>query len=145
VCVDCELSRGGYSEAMKWVHPIQIYCNREMVNIRLNQLLTRARSQRTSREAKIEKKLQVKQLSPAANAAIVAAYQGGARVTQIARDLGVTEGTVHHRLNVAGIIRRPTSLPDAQIKEARTLRADGLTYKKISERYGLDRARDALR
>ncbi|MDQ4214742.1 hypothetical protein [Microbacterium capsulatum] len=66
----------------------------------------------------------------------MADYKAGMRATQIARKYRINESTVHHRLKHAGVEKRPNSMSEEQIDVARALRADGLSYDRISERVG---------
>lgn len=77
-----------------------------------------------------------KQLTAAQNKAIVDAYLAGQRIVNIAENIGVTAWTINHRLNVAGVMRRSLSMSDAEIDRAISLRAAGLSSKKIGAKLG---------
>jgi transposase-like protein len=116
------------------VHLLQSYCNRVEATVRLENLLVRAQKdtvERISRPEAKSAKPAPKKLSAAANEAIVAAYEGGARVVDLARQFGVSKWTINHRLNVAGTDHRPNSMSPEQIDRAVALRASGLSTKKI--------------
>ena len=66
---------------------------------------------------------------------IVAIYKARRRPTNVARDLGTTEWTVHHRLNRLGVERRPISMTDAEIHEALRLNDEGMPITEFSMRF----------
>lgn len=72
------------------------------------------------------------------NDEIVELYRGGMKPVAIARRVGTSEWTVHHRLNRLGIERRPRGLSAAQIDEARQLSESGVSWRQLSLKYGFD-------
>jgi IS30 family transposase len=69
------------------------------------------------------------------NDEIVALYKAGHRPADIARELGTTEWTVHHRLNRLGVQRRPISMTDAEIHEALRLNDEGVPITELTKRF----------
>jgi len=69
------------------------------------------------------------------NAKLAALYEAGGRPANIARELGVTEWTVHHRLNRLGVKRRPISRTDAEIQEALRLNDEGVPITELTKRF----------
>lgn len=70
------------------------------------------------------------------NDIIVSLYKEGRRAVAIAREVGTTEWTVHHRLNRLGVERRPSGLTPSQLKEAVRLHDDGVPITVLVKRYG---------
>ena len=70
------------------------------------------------------------------NNAIVTLYKEGRRAVDIAREVGTTEWTVHHRLNRLGVERRPSGLTTEQINEAVRLHDEGVPITALVKRYG---------
>jgi DNA-binding CsgD family transcriptional regulator len=69
------------------------------------------------------------------NEEIVALYKAGKRPADIAREVGVTEWTVHHRLNRLGVQRRPISMTEAEIQEALQLNESGVPITELTKRF----------
>jgi transposase len=116
------------------VHLLQSNSNRGENTARIEKLLVKARNenvQRGPRMAATTAKPAPKKLSTATNEAIIAAYKEGARVTDLAKQFGVSKWTINHRLNRAGVVHRPHSMSPEQIDQAVELRAQGLSIKKI--------------
>jgi transcriptional regulator of acetoin/glycerol metabolism len=74
-------------------------------------------------------------LTQGQNDEIEALYTAGWRPADIARTLGTTEWTVHHRLNRLGIQRRPSSMTKAEIQEARRLNDQGAPITGLAKRF----------
>lgn len=119
------------------VRLLQSHCNRERATAHLEKLLARAGAERVVRsEVLTPVRRRPKRLSPAINAGIIADYRAGMRATEIARTYRINEWTVHHRLKLAGITKRPSSMNEERIALAKSLRADGLSYDRIAARVG---------
>ena len=69
------------------------------------------------------------------NEELFALYQAGRRPADIARELGTTEWTVHHRLNRLGIERRPISMTNVEIQEALRLNNEGVPITELTKRF----------
>lgn len=74
------------------------------------------------------------------NEEIVKLYNGGMKPVDIARKIGTSEWTIHHRLNKMGVERRPTSLSATQLVEAKRLYELGETIRQIRLRIGFSDA-----
>ncbi|MFT4050735.1 hypothetical protein [Microbacterium sp.] len=72
------------------------------------------------------------------NEQIVKLYKGGMKPVDIAREVGTTEWTIHHRLNRLGVERRPRGLSPAQIEEAARLYEAGESLRQLSLRLGFN-------
>ncbi|MCK9920192.1 MULTISPECIES: hypothetical protein [Microbacterium] len=70
------------------------------------------------------------------NEEIARLYVAGMRPVQIAREVGTTEWTVHHRLNRMGIERRPTGLSPNHVREASRLYEEGESIRQIRLKIG---------
>ena len=77
-------------------------------------------------------------LTVSQNVEIVNLYRGGMKPVDIARRIGTSEWTVHHRLNRLGIERRPRGLSAEQLDEARLLLESGASWRQLSVKYGYD-------
>lgn len=75
-------------------------------------------------------------LTKAQNEEISALYAGGWRPADIARAIGTTEWTVHHRLNRNGVERRPIGMTDAESREAVRLYTANESMRQISLKLG---------
>jgi DNA-directed RNA polymerase specialized sigma24 family protein len=69
------------------------------------------------------------------NEEIAALYGEGWRAADIARVIGVTEWTVHHRLDRLGVQRRPISMTGAEILEALRLNDEGVPITELTKRF----------
>jgi IS30 family transposase len=69
------------------------------------------------------------------NNEIEALYTAGWRPVEIARTLGTTEWTVHHRLNRLGVQRRPISMTAEEIQEALRLNDEGMPITELTKRF----------
>ena len=101
----------------------------------LHDLLKKAGSERVERSRVLSTPGPTR-LTKVENEQIVTLYKAGKRPVDIARELGITEWTVHHRLNRNDVVRRPTGLDDAQRAEAVRLHDDGMSVAKLAEHYG---------
>lgn len=70
------------------------------------------------------------------NELLVKHYRDGMRPVDIARELGVTEWTIHHRLNRSGESRRPIGMTQAAIERAVSLRQEGMSYNQLGPLLG---------
>jgi DNA-binding NarL/FixJ family response regulator len=70
------------------------------------------------------------------NEEIATLYEAGWRPADIARAIGTTEWTVHHRLNRNGIERRPIGMTDAECREAVRLYRAKESMRQISLKLG---------
>ena len=124
-----------YRDPTQSVHLLQSYCNRVEATVRLQKLLIKAEKNtavRPTRRPSQSGKSAPKKLSAATNEAIIAAYRGGARVADLARQFGVNKWTINHRLTMAGVERNPHSMNEEQIQEAIVLRLEGLSFNRIA-------------
>ncbi|WP_164515408.1 hypothetical protein [Microbacterium sp. 10M-3C3] len=72
------------------------------------------------------------------NEEIVKLYEGGMRVADIAREIGTTEWTIHHRLKRLGVERRPRGMSACEVDEARQLYESGESLRKLSLKFGFN-------
>ena len=73
------------------------------------------------------------------NAEIVALYVAGRGPAEIAREVGTTEWTVHHRLNRLGVERRlPRRMTEQQCQEAVERYSAGESLRQISLKLGFN-------
>jgi hypothetical protein len=79
--------------------------NREPEARQFRSLLIRAASERIERSL-ISRRKSPARLTAEQNARIVALYAVGTRPVDIAREVGTSEWTVHHRLNRNGVTKR---------------------------------------
>lgn len=77
---------------------------------------------------------QTKHLTDAELARLVAAYQAGATVYQLAKEFQVNRRTVSERLKTAGVRLRRTSPTDADIDEMVRLYKSGLSLVDVGDR-----------
>lgn len=70
------------------------------------------------------------------NDEIVKLYRGGMRAADIARQIGTSEWTIHHRLNRLGVERRPQGMSEEAITRAVQLRSAGMSFRKIGPAVG---------
>jgi transposase len=68
---------------------------------------------------------------------LVAAYQAGSSVYQLAKQYGIHRGTVGKHLRSCGIDTTAPALTDEQAREASQLYADGWSCKKIAKHFGV--------
>jgi AraC-type DNA-binding domain-containing proteins len=72
------------------------------------------------------------------NERIVNLYRDGVRPVDIAREVGTSEWTVHHRLKRLGAEKHGGRTPVAIAAEARALHGDGIPIREIATRLGRD-------
>lgn len=60
------------------------------------------------------------------------------RPADIARTVGTSEWTVHHRLNRMGIARRAVGLSPSQVREAQRLYESGESLRQIGFKVGFN-------
>lgn len=113
------------------------YLNFAPETVGLHDLCNRAAEERVTR-AYSSSAPAAPRLTKSQNDEIAKLYSGGMKPADIAREIGTTEWTIHHRLNRLGIERRPRGMSVAQIDEARTLRESGTSWRQLSARYGYD-------
>jgi DNA-binding CsgD family transcriptional regulator len=81
----------------------------------------------------------VRWLSPDQNEEIVACYQAGEPIADLAERLGIHRGTIYHRLQQAGIILRPRqALTPTQVGVAARLYGKGQSLVKVGRQLGVD-------
>lgn len=68
---------------------------------------------------------------------VIAAYQGGLTLAELASSFGADRRTLANRLEQRGASRRARRLSDAQIAEAVTFYTDGWSLARIANRFGL--------
>ena len=102
---------------------------------RLRDLCNRAAGERVERTCSSPARA-VPRLSMSQNDEIVKLYRGGMRPADIARQIGTSEWTIHHRLNRMGVVRRPTGLSSAQLLEAKQLYELGVSIRQIRLKIG---------
>lgn len=110
------------------------YLNSQTEARKVTQLLKRAASERVERIFPTTARWPVR-LTKDQNAKIAALYAAGHRPVDIARQLGTTEWTVHHRLNRQGVERRPTSMTNTEIEEARRLHEQGVPITELAKQF----------
>lgn len=115
------------------------YLNSSPEVARLRNLCSRAAGERVERTYSSPARA-VPRLTMSQNEEIVKLYEGGMRVADIAREIGTSEWTIHHRLNRMGVERRPTSLSPAQLLEAKRLYESGETIRQIRLKIGFSDA-----
>lgn len=72
------------------------------------------------------------------NEHIAQLYKAGWKPVDIAREIGTTEWTVHHRLNRLGVERRPRGMTPFQCQEAVRYYAAGQSLRQIALRLGFN-------
>jgi len=71
--------------------------------------------------------------------AMVTMYQGGSTAKEVAATFEVSESALLARLRAAGVVRPNGKVTLKQVDEMAQLRAQGLSYREIGERYGITR------
>ena len=104
---------------------------------RLHDLCKRAAGERVERAYSPPERA-VARLTTSQNEEIVKLYRGGMKPADIARALGTSEWTIHHRLNRMGVTRRPRSLSPAQLVEARRLYEGGQSLRQLALELGFN-------
>lgn len=113
------------------------YLNSSPEVARLRDLCNRAAGERVERTYSPPARA-VPRLTMSQNVEIVKLYRGGMKPVDIARRIGTTEWTIHHRLNRLGVERRPRGLSPAQIPEAVQLYEAGESLRQLSLRLGFN-------
>ena len=101
---------------------------------RIRDLCERASSEHVTRDP-VQPKPRVQRLTKEQNLQIEDMYAQGLGPKEIATSMGLLVWTVHHRLNRAGVKRRP-AVSDEQLKRAIELRGLGWSYDKIAKEVG---------
>lgn len=70
---------------------------------------------------------------------MVTMYQGGSTAKEVAATFEVSESALLARLRAAGVVRPNGKVTLKQVDEMAQLRAQGLSYREIGERYGITR------
>lgn len=104
---------------------------------RITRLHERALSQKVRRSGPTSVRGPAR-LTLSQNEEIAALYAAGSRPADIARAVGTTEWTVHHRLNRNGIERRPIGMTDADCREAVLLYRANKSMRQISLKLGFN-------
>ncbi len=116
------------------------YCNRGRETSHLSKLITRARSEHIQRSpvAEVVERARFSKLSKPVRAEILARYQQGERVVDLAAAFGVSEWSVQNLRKGAGVEPHPRGMSQAAIDEAAELYAQGLSFSKIGRQVGYD-------
>jgi DNA-binding NarL/FixJ family response regulator len=114
------------------------YLNLQSETKRIRDLRSRAASEHVERKTPTPRARGASRLTASQNARITDLYQAGWKPVDIAREVGTTEWTVHHRLNRLGIARRPTSLTPEQCREAVRQYQDGESLRQIGLKLGFN-------
>ncbi|MCL1837961.1 MAG: helix-turn-helix domain-containing protein [Propionibacteriaceae bacterium] len=80
---------------------------------------------------------QVRRLSEVQIEQMVEAYRSGKTVYQLAEVFGIHRITVGIILKRHGVVMRGQGLAESQRAEVLRLRADGMSYARIGERFGV--------
>ena len=110
------------------------YLNSQPEAARITRLRKRAESQDVARSSLTSVRAPAR-LTNEQNQEIADLYQAGWRPADIARAIGVTEWTVHHRLDRLGVQRRPISMTAAEIQEALRLNNNGVTITELTKQF----------
>lgn len=113
------------------------YLNSSPEVAKLRDLCSRAAGERVERTYSSPNRA-VPRLTLSQNEEIVKLYQDGMRPADIARKLGTTEWTVHHRLNRTGVKRRIVGLSLSEILEAQRLYESGESLRQIGLKIGFN-------
>ena len=74
-------------------------------------------------------------------AEVIALYQAGRSLNQIAEKFGVRHTTIHYHLRRQGVTLRPTGVKDLRrmptTQRIEQLRAQGLTWAQVAEQVGM--------
>lgn len=114
------------------------YLNLKPETKRVRDLVKRAQTEHVERAPLTPRPHGASRLSASQNAQIADLYQEGWKPVDIAREVGTTEWTVHHRLNRLGVVRRPTGLTPEQCCEAARLYQDGESLRQIGLKLGFN-------
>lgn len=110
------------------------YLNIEREKAQVLALLRRAQSEEVKRTHSARPARAPAGLTVNQNEEIVKLYWDGLKPVDIARELGTTEWTVHHRLDRMNVERRPMGMTDADARRAVELHKEGLSMRKIGQR-----------
>jgi hypothetical protein len=114
------------------------YLNLEPETKWIRVLRSRAASEHVERKTPAPRPRGASRLAANQNARIADLYQEGWKPVDIAREVGTTEWTVHHRLNRLGVQRRPTGLTPEQGREAVRLYRNSESLRQIGLKFGFD-------
>lgn len=104
--------------------------------LRVRDLCSRAAGERIERTYSPPDRA-VPRLTTSQNEEIVKLYKGGMRVADIARQIGTSEWTIHHRLNRMAVERRSRGMSEEAISRAVELRSAGMSFTKIGPVVGV--------
>jgi DNA-binding NarL/FixJ family response regulator len=113
------------------------YLNSETEVERIARLCKKAASEHVERSCPATARGPAR-LTKQQNAEIVALYEAGYGPAKIAREIGTTEWTVHHRLNRIGVERRPRGMTEQQCQEAVRSYKAGESMTRISLKLGFN-------
>ena len=116
------------------------YCNRGRETSHLRKLITRARNEHIQRSpvAAVVERARFSKLSKPVRAEILARYEQGERVVDLAAAFGVSEWSVQNLRKTAGVEPHPRGMSQAAIDESAELYASGWSFTKIGRRVGYD-------
>jgi DNA-binding CsgD family transcriptional regulator len=77
-------------------------------------------------------------LAPDKVAELVACYQAGAQIDELAVQFGVNRSTVMAHRDRAGVERRSRSLSSEHIRDGAVLYAKGLSLREVGRQFGVD-------
>jgi DNA-directed RNA polymerase specialized sigma24 family protein len=96
-------------------------------------------SSSASRQRRPDRQRQAqRRLTPEQARQLVAEYEGGASMKELAVRWGLHRTTVAAQLQLAGVRLRRQGLPADRVDEARRLYRDGWSLQRLAERYGCD-------
>jgi DNA-binding CsgD family transcriptional regulator len=70
--------------------------------------------------------------------ALIEGYQNGRTVYELGAEFGIHRGTVSKLLKRVGVPMRRRGLDESQYREVAALRAKGMSFAKLGERFGVD-------
>ena len=114
------------------------YLNLKPETKRIRDLRSRAVSEHVERKTPAPRPRGASRLTASQNTRIADLYQEGWKPVDIAREVGTTEWTVHHRLNRLGVQRRPAGLTPEQCREAVRQYHDGESLRQIGLKLGFN-------
>lgn len=110
------------------------HCNREQETAAIELLLQAQGSEPRVRRAPAP--ASAKKRPANVRAAIVAEYEDGAEIKDLAAQYGVHRVSIYHYLDEAGIARRVRFMKPEQAKQAIQLYTEGASLAKVGERLG---------
>lgn len=127
------------------VELLRNYSNQTDVLAKLSKLLALPKRETPDLPGRVRK--QQHRLTEDEQVKLVAAYESGSAVHQLAEQFGTSRQTVSAALDRHGVLRRRRTLLDDEISTASQLYADGWSLAKIGERFEMDAGtiHDALR